>query len=102
MQEGKWRRAEIMFALKFICTWVLLVASCSAVWWSFKTEKLITVSWLAFLLPAVLQLAAAFRIGPGKATSLIVFGCINLALTALMGAAVWYLVQLANAYRRGK
>ncbi|EPD81773.1 hypothetical protein [Paenibacillus sp. HGH0039] len=91
-----------MLALKFICTWVLLVASCSAVWWSFKTEKLITVSWLAFLLPAVFQLAAAFRIGPGKAKSLIVFGCINLVFTALVGVAVWYLVQLANAYKRGK
>jgi len=91
-----------MFVLKFICTWVLLVVSCLAVWWSFKTEKLITVSWLAFLLPAVFQLAAAFQIGPGKTKSLIVFGCINLVFTALVGAAVWYLVQLANGYKRGK
>ncbi|NQX46515.1 hypothetical protein HQN87_14330 [Paenibacillus tritici] len=88
--------------LKFICTWVLLAASCSAVWWSFRTEKLITVSWLAFLLPAIVQLAAAVRIGPGKAKSLIVFGCINLVFSALVGVAVWYLVQLADAYKRGR
>lgn len=92
----------MMFALKLICTWVLLVASCSAVWWSFRTEKLITVSWLAFLLPAVFQLVTAFRIGPGQAKSLIVFGCINLVFAALVGAGVWYLVQIANSYRRGK
>ncbi|WP_017691482.1 hypothetical protein [Paenibacillus sp. PAMC 26794] len=61
----------MMFALKMICTWVLLAASCSAVWWSFRTEKLITISWLAFLLPAVFQLATAFRIGPSQAKSLI-------------------------------
>lgn len=91
-----------MFLLKFICTWVLLVVSCSAVWVSFKTEKLTTVSWLAFLLPAVFQFAAAFRIGPGKVKSLIVFGCINLVFTALVGVAVWYLVQLANGYKSGK
>ncbi|MGE6669488.1 hypothetical protein [Paenibacillus xylanexedens] len=92
----------MMFALKIICTWVLLVASCSAVWWSFRTEKLITVSWLAFLLPAVFQLVTAFRIGKGQAKSLIVFGCINLVFTSLVGAGVWYLVQIANSYRRGK
>ncbi|MEO2256080.1 hypothetical protein ABGV43_04025 [Paenibacillus amylolyticus] len=92
----------MMFVLKLICTWVLLVASCSAVWWSFRTEKLITVSWLAFLLPAVCQLVTAFRIGPGQAKSLIVFGCINLVFAALVGTGVWYLVQIANSYRRGK
>ncbi|WP_340018811.1 hypothetical protein [Paenibacillus sp. FSL H3-0457] len=90
------------FALNIICTWVLLVASCSAVWWSFRTEKLITISWLAFLLPAVFQLVTAFRIGPGQAKSLIVFGCINLVFAALVGAGVWYLVQIANSCRRGK
>ncbi|MFC4301977.1 hypothetical protein ACFO1S_00825 [Cohnella boryungensis] len=57
---------------------------------------------MAFLLPAIFQLAAAFRIGPGKAKSLIVFGCINLVFTVLVGAAVWYLAQLANSYKRGK
>ncbi|MCW3793278.1 hypothetical protein OM416_16930 [Paenibacillus sp. LS1] len=91
-----------MFALKIICTWVLLAASCSAVWWSFRTEKLITISWLAFLLPAVFQLAIAFRIGPSQAKSIIVFGCINLVLAALVGAGVWYLVQIANSYRSGR
>ncbi|MEK3880776.1 hypothetical protein [Paenibacillus sp. FSL P2-0136] len=89
-------------ALKFICTWGVLALSCCAVWWSFKTEKLITVSWLMFLLPAILQLVAAVRIGPGKAKLFLVFGCINLLFAALTGAAVWYLVQLADAYRRGK
>ncbi|MEK3900169.1 MULTISPECIES: hypothetical protein [unclassified Paenibacillus] len=89
-------------ALKLACTWGVLALSCSAVWWSFKTEKLITVSWLMFLLPAILQLIAAVRIGPGKAKLFLVFGCINLLFAALTGAAVWYLVQLADAYRRGK
>lgn len=92
----------MMFALKVICTWVLLAASCSLVWWSFRTEKLITVSWLAFLLPAVFQFAIAFRIGPSQAKSLIVFGCINLVLAALVGAGVWYLIQVANSYRSGR
>ncbi|WP_238187553.1 hypothetical protein [Paenibacillus sp. L3-i20] len=73
-----------------------------AVRWSFKTEKLITVSWLAFLLPAVFQLVAAFWIGPGQAKWLIEFGCINRVLSALLGVAVWYLLQVANAYKRGK
>ena len=91
-----------MLAFKLISTWVLLALSCTAVWWSFRTEKLITVCWLAFLLPAVFQFAAAYRLGPGNATSLIVFGCVNVVLAALVGAAVWYLVQLANSYRRGK
>ncbi|MEK4663613.1 hypothetical protein MHH93_17155 [Priestia sp. FSL H7-0729] len=92
----------MMFALKIISTWILLAISCSAIWWSFKTEKLITISWLASLLPAIFQLATAFRVGPGKAKSLIVFGCINLVFAALVGAGVWYLVQIANSYRSGR
>ncbi|WP_145324946.1 hypothetical protein [Paenibacillus xylanexedens] len=92
----------MMFALNIICTWVVLAASCSAVWWSFRTERLITISWLAFLLPAVLQFAVAFRIGPSQVKSLIVFGCINLVFAALVGAGVWYLIQIANSYRSGR
>lgn len=90
------------FVLKFLSTWGLLILSCSAVWWSFRTEKLITVSWLAFLLPAIFQFVAAFTIGLQEAKLLIIFGCINLLIAGLVGAAVWYLVQLANSYKRGK
>lgn len=85
-----------------IGTWVLLALSSLMVWRSFHTEKGIRVSWLAFLVPALLQFIAAFQLYPGNATLLIVFGCINLVLTALTGAAVWYLVQWAKAYKRGK
>ncbi|GAS84101.1 hypothetical protein [Paenibacillus amylolyticus] len=92
----------MMFALKIICTWVLFAASCSAVWWSFRTEKLISISWLAFLLPAVFQFVTAFWIGPSRVKSLIVFGFINLVFAALVGAGVWYLVQIANSYRSGR
>lgn len=43
-----------------------------------------------------------FWIGPGQAKWLIEFGCINRVLSALLGVAVWYLLQVANAYKRGK
>ncbi|GAA3406336.1 hypothetical protein ACFFNY_23780 [Paenibacillus hodogayensis] len=85
--------------VKFAATWLLLIVSCISAWWMYAKEKGIEYSWLAFLIPALFQLAMGYWLDPGHSLSYQVFGWLNFALFLLSAAAVWYLIQLAKSYK---
>ncbi|GIP32671.1 hypothetical protein J2TS4_18810 [Paenibacillus sp. J2TS4] len=88
--------------LKITATWPLLLLSLATFGLMCIKDKFLFFGWLLFLIPAILQFILAFSLYPQVKTILIIFGCINIVLTALSSFFLWYVYKLAQSYKNSK
>ncbi|MDF2725937.1 MAG: hypothetical protein K0Q59_5615 [Paenibacillus sp.] len=88
-----------MMIMKMLATLPLLLISIAVCWWMLNNEKGIDFIWLPFLIPAILQFAMVFFSNQESELVLKIFGGINIAFAILAAIIVWYLHQLARAFK---
>ncbi|MEF3307823.1 hypothetical protein PV433_02780 [Paenibacillus sp. GYB004] len=89
----------LLTILKFAATFPLFLVSLVVCWRMLHKERYINYIWLSFLVPAILQFVLVWISKEGSELWLKVFMGIHIAFTVFAAFIVWFLRQLARAYK---